>query len=101
MNESTVQRMKAAIELEPAIVATTEDIRSGKHPGVTLGAMLALGITKKDLKKLQEAGFAFEARTRNVWLPGENTPDGKQVPEGSRAVGGGSRVLYWLIAKGD
>ena len=101
INQAAFARMTAAIDLEPSIVATVDDIRDGKHLGVPLAVMLALGLTKKDLKKLQEAGFAFEARTKNIWLPGEHTPDGKQVPSDSRAVGRGSKNRYWLLAKAD
>lgn len=99
IKDSIAKRMVKAIEKDPSIVATVEDIRDSKHAGSTAAHLESLGLSKSDLKALEAAGCAFQARTRNIWGPGEVSPDGREVPKGHRAVGAGSRVVFWLLTK--
>lgn len=57
---SAMNRVIAAIEQDPTILASAENL--DQHPGRTLEELEMLGLRKSDLKKLESAKMAIRAR---------------------------------------
>lgn len=91
-----LDRVIAACEINNCIVVDRREAR--QHPGFALEYFERLGLSKADLKRLESKGLALRGYTKNVWLAGEKTPNGKEVPEGYIAKGTGHRVRWILIA---
>ena len=80
INQVTYERMTEALKIDPNIVGTPEDVTAGKNSGYPLEYFEELGMTLGDLLRLERAGLAFRFRTKNIYLPGETMPNGKEVP---------------------
>jgi hypothetical protein len=89
--------MARAIEINPKVATTLEAV--GTHEGTSPAHLELLGLDRPTLRRLERLGLAIRARTKNVWLPGEGTPDGRPVLPNTTARGKGSRIKWILIQK--
>lgn len=91
-----VRVLTEAINADPAIITTRDLIMT--HPGNIPENLGRLGLTKQHLRRLERMGLAIRAYTKNIWLPGESAPDGKEIKKGMTARGRGHRVRWLLFA---
>jgi hypothetical protein len=85
----------AAISQDSSIATTKE--KFFEHPGNDAKYLDDLGLSEKHLKRLEKMGYAVRAYTKNIWMPGEPTPDNKPVKPGTTARGPGHRVKWLLL----
>lgn len=96
IRKSLVKRMQTALETDNSIIATRNDLEEGKVKPVTTEYLESLGLSKADLKKLYNWGFASKLYTKNFWAPGETLPNNKVADTYYR--GKGHRVAWILLA---
>jgi len=89
-----LRMLNIAISQDSSIVSSRDAYLS--HPGNEEAYLDSLGLTRRHLKKLEKLGYAIRGYTKNIWLPGEEAPDGKPVHEHMSARGKGHRVK-WLL----
>lgn len=98
MTKNSLQRrLDQAINNDNTILVTREDL--GTVQGFPLEHFLYLGLRKSDLKKLESQGKAIRGYTKNVWLPGEKLPNGREVRPNLKYHGKGSKLKWILIKK--
>jgi hypothetical protein len=98
MNKRLIDVVKKALEQDNTIAVDISEL--DKAEGKTEEYMEYLGLKRNDLKKLERAGLALRGYTKNVYLPGDKMPNGKEVPEGSRYHGRGHSLRWLLIGVG-
>lgn len=95
ISTATVERLKIALEQDASIL--TDKVGLEKHEGNSEAYLLSLGLSKGDLRRLEASGIAIRGYTKNIWLPGEQTPRGITVPVGQRYVGRGHHARWVLV----
>jgi hypothetical protein len=91
-----LEAVKNAVEQDNTIIAGTDVVHL--QPGHSEEHFAYLGLSRNDLKKLENRGLAIRGYTKNVWLEGEMMPNKRIVPKGVRYHGSGSRVRWMLLA---
>lgn len=95
MSKALANRVKEAVFRDNTIVCSMDTIQDS--PGFSTRHMQFLGLSKSDLKKLEHKGFARRGYSKNMWLPGETTPNGSVVPAGCTERGRGMSVRWILV----
>lgn len=74
-----VRSLRDAVLLNPQILVPKAEVRKAR--GVTERALADLGVSRKDLKRLERMGLAIRAYTQNMFPPKEDetAPDGKSA----------------------